>query len=348
MRSKKKKKTSNILLKVKKILSLTSLSINKKTFYSSDSHFFLFFLASTCFLISLFLIVVFPKSVRKVSHGEVLSLQMDYKRIPLKDRVFVLKPVLKNGVFSFPILSAQSVIGLDLDTNVTLYEKNPDLPVLPASITKLVTAMVALESFDKNALFSFNGEYIDGQKMGLLKGERMKVIDLINALLVYSANDAAYLLAENYPGGVEAFVQAMNEKAASLGALNTHFENPTGFDGQNHKTTASDLMLISKAAIDNPDILDIVKKKEIDLVSSDGKIRHNLKNTNKLLGILDGVVGLKTGWTENARENLVTYFVKDNHHLLIVLLGSQDRFGETKELIDWIFSSYDWLWVEAK
>ena len=303
---------------------------------------------SSAFVIIFFFIFISHQKQEVKKTSSVLSYQMDYKKVPLEDKVFVLKPVLKEGVFSFPVLSAQSVIVLDLDSNTSLYEKNPDLSLLPASITKLVTALVALESFDLNAVFTFNGQFIDGQKMGLVRGESVKVIDLVNALLVYSANDAAYLLAENYPGGVEGFVLAMNKKASDLGAVNTHFENPTGFDGGNHKTTARDLVLIAKAALENPEIKAIVRKKEINIESADGKIKHHLVSTNKLLGEVDGVLGLKTGWTENARENLITYYEKDDHRLLFILLGSQDRFGETKELIDWINSSYNWLWVEAK
>lgn len=305
------------------------------------------YLSSTFVVIFFFILMSYDPKQKAIKPGSVLSYQIDYKKAPLEDKVFVLKPVLKEGVFSFPVLSAQSVVVLDLDSNTSLYEKNPDLLLLPASITKLVTALVALESFDPNAVFTFDGQFIDGQKMGLVKDESVRVIDLINALLVYSANDAAYLLAKNYPGGVQGFVSAMNKKAIDLGAFNTHFENPTGFDGGNHKTTARDLVLIAKAALENSEIKAIVRKKEINIESVDGQMKHHLVNTNKLLGEVNGVLGLKTGWTENARENLITYYEKDDHRLLFILLGSQDRFGETKELIDWVNSSYDWLWVSV-
>lgn len=338
MKTKRKKITNNIFpifFKLKRN--------RKKIFLTKDP---LLIYLSSAFVVIFFLI--FLSNQRQPAKSSVLSYQMDYKKIPLEDKVFVLRPVLKEGIFSFPVLSAQSVIAIDLESNTSLYEKNPDLSLLPASITKLVTALVALESFDINTVLTFNGENIDGQKMGLVKGESLKVIDLINALLVYSANDAAYLLAESYPGGVESFVLAMNQKAQDLGAFNTHFENPTGFDGGSHKTTARDLVAIAKAALENQDILSIVQKKEVDIESVDGKMKHHLVNTNKLLGEVEGVLGLKTGWTENARENLITYYNKNGHRLLIILLGSQDRFGETKELLNWINSSFDWLWVEVK
>lgn len=345
-------KKSSLFLKLKSYFLSIFFLISKKseTRFLNEKNYFLIYLSST-FLITFFLILVFnleknTKLNRKILDS-VLSYQVDYKKDPLEDKVFVLRPVLKEGVYSFPILSAQSVIALDIESDISLYEKNPDLFLLPASITKIVTALVAIDFFDENEALVFKGQKVDGQIMGLVGGEMIKVIDLINALLVYSANDAAYLLAENYPGGVRGFVLAMNEKAKELGAVSTNFENPTGFDGGNHKTTARDLVKITKSALQNPVIASIVKKKEVVISSIDGQIVHKLVNTNKLLGEVDGVLGVKTGWTENARENLITYYEKDGLRLLIVLLGSQDRFNETRQLIDWIKSSYDWLWVEA-
>ncbi len=307
-------------------------------------------LVSSCFLVIIFFIVVFSSLVgySHLAKEVVLSYSTELKNRSFEDKIFELRPVLKSGVFSFPILSAQSVVVLDLDSDIYLYEKNSSTPMLPASLTKLVTAMVALDYFPQNQKLTFSGRYIEGQKMGLKRGESLTVDDAIKALLVYSANDAAYLLAENYPGGVEAFVLAMNEKALSLGAVSTHFENPTGFDGGNHKTTALDLVKISKACLQNKKIAEIVSKREITVQELSSGKQYSLQSTNKLLGEVDGVLGLKTGWTENARENLITYYQKDGKRLLFILLGSQDRFGETKELIDWILANYDWLWVEIK
>jgi len=266
----------------------------------------------------------------------------------LEDKVFIYKPVLKNGVFSFPVVSAQSVVVFDLTSQTSLYEKAPTLSLLPASVTKLVTALVAVNSFPSDQVLTFNGRRVDGQKIGLKAGEKLKMIDALGALLVYSANDVAYLFADNFPGGEAAFVEAMNREVADLGLTGTHFENPTGFDGGGHYTTARDLIKISETALASEDIARLAGTKEIDIESVDGQNHYHLTSTNKLLGEVPGVLGLKTGWTENARENLVTYYDKDGHRLLVVLLGSQDRFGETKEILNWVLDSYDWLWVEAK
>lgn len=312
---------------------------------------FFLILVSSCFLlIGFFILLVAPFGKRSREKDTVLSYKTEVAGVFTypEDRVFELRPVLKSGVFSFPILSAQSVIALDLDSDVSLYEKNPDYSLLPASLTKLVTAMVALESYPRDQVFTFSGRNVEGQKMGLVKGESLTMEDAIKALLVYSANDAAYLLAENYPGGTSEFVSAMNDKAFSLGTVSTRFENPTGFDGGNHKTTARDLVKISKAVLESREIMEIVSRKEVEIVGLSSGKRYLLSNTNKLLAEVDGVLGIKTGWTENARENLITYYNKDGKKILVILLGSQDRFGETKEVLNWVLESYDWLWVEVK
>lgn len=251
-------------------------------------------------------------------------------------------PILKDNSI-FPVLSAQGVVVSDLGSGVPLYEKNSDTKLLPASTTKIVTALVALDVYKLDQVLTIpRGVNVDGQKMGLYTGEQMKVEDLLYGLLVYSANDAAMTLALSHPEGYDAFVNAMNEKAVKLSMLNTHFENPVGLDGGSQVTTAKDLLLASEVAMRNPTFAKIVGTKSIILTDTTGKTKYNLNNINELVGNVPGVMGVKTGWTENARENLVTYVDRDGHRIIVVLLGSQDRFGETKELINWIFESYDW------
>jgi D-alanyl-D-alanine carboxypeptidase len=117
-------------------------------------------------------------------------------------------------------------------------------------------------------------------------------------------------------------------------------------DENGHYSTAKDLVRVAEVAMKNPRFAEIVGTKEIVAKSVDGKNLHKLVNINALLGNVEGVLGVKTGWTENARENLVTYLERDNHKIMIALLGSQDRFGETKEIIDWIFRNYQWREVK--
>ena len=250
-------------------------------------------------------------------------------------------PVLSE-TSAFPVISAQASVAVDLASGIILYEKNPDNPLLPASTTKIITALVALDSYPLQRVVKVGKVGVEGQKMGLVSGEEITVEDLLWGLLVYSANDAAEALAENYPGGRDAFIGAMNEKARELSLEHSVFSNPTGLDGNGHTTTARDLIRVSEIAMTNPVFADMVSTKERVVRSADGRVVHNLRNINALLGKVDGVMGVKTGWTQNARENLVTYIERDGKKVMIALLGSQDRFGETQELIEWIFANYEW------
>ncbi|MCX6703850.1 MAG: D-alanyl-D-alanine carboxypeptidase [Candidatus Woesebacteria bacterium] len=243
---------------------------------------------------------------------------------------------------SFPIISAQGALAVDLDSGTSLYEKNPDAKLLPASTTKIVTALVAFDSYSLDQIVTIGKINVVGQKMGLFQGEKISIENLLYGLLVFSANDAAEALADSFPGGSDAFIAAMNAKAKDLSMANSVFQNPAGIDGVSQITTAKDLVRVSEVAMRNPTFSKIVGTKSISFSDVSGKIKYNLKNINQLLGVVPGVLGVKTGWTENARENLVTYIERGGHKVMIAVLGSQDRFGETRELIDWIFANYKW------
>ena len=261
----------------------------------------------------------------------------------------MLTPIPKlTSVSQVPIVSAQAVFVMDVDSGVSLYEKNPDAPFLPASITKIVTALTAKDYFSMEDILTVINPAIDGQKMGLVAGEQLSVESLLNGLLVYSANDAAITFAQNYPGGTKGFVNAMNMKAGIIGLTDSNFTNSAGIDDLAQVTTARDMVIAGIYGMQQPWFAEIVTKQQVFVTSADGEIKHNIKNTNELLGKVDGVIGIKTGWTENARENLVTFVRRNDRTIAIALLGSQDRFSETKELIDWIFNSYKWESVEVE
>ncbi|MDO8638989.1 MAG: D-alanyl-D-alanine carboxypeptidase, partial [Candidatus Daviesbacteria bacterium] len=164
---------------------------------------------------------------------------------------------------------------------------------------------------------------------------------LLYGMLLNSGNDAAYTIAQNYSGGLDAFVVAMNNKAISLGLLNTHFTNPAGFDSLGHYSSAEDLAKIATIAIENPQLSRVVSTKETSVASIDKSTIHSLKNLNKLLDE-PGVLGIKTGTTPLARENLVGLVERNGHKILTVVLGSNDRFGETNKLLDWTYSNFVW------
>jgi len=263
-------------------------------------------------------------------------------------------PVLSERVDSFPIFSAQAIMALDLESGLTLFEKNADISHLPASTTKIMTAIVAMEHFSLKQVLKVGNVSIEGQKMGLVSGEEIFFEDLLYGLLIFSANDAAEVLAANYCKfesesefcGREFFIEAMNQKAEELHLKNTSFKNPSGLDDYKHVSTARDLIIVSKVAMKNELFAKIVSTEEYVATSTDGKYKHKLVNINELVGEVEGVLGVKTGWTENARENLVTYIERGDRKVMIALLGSQDRFGETKELINWVFENYEWKEIQ--
>lgn len=302
-----------------------------------------FLIKKDYFLYMVILTFVFISSTSLAISGQVQLFTRLFNQSTAKtSKVFPPLPVLPNGI-SFPILSAQGALAVDLDSGVSLYEKNSDAALLPASTTKIITALVALDAYRLDQVLTVGKNVgVDGQKMGLFAGEQMKFEDLLFGLLVYSANDAAETLAQNYPNGYRAFVDAMNSKATELFMVNTHFDNPVGLDGDGQHSTAKDLVRASEVAMRNPEFAKIVGTKRVVIKDETGKYVYNLRNINELLGSVSGVLGVKTGWTENARENLVTYIERDGHRVMIAVLGSQDRFGETKELIDWIFTNYKW------
>ena len=257
------------------------------------------------------------------------------------EKVFADLPQIKDNS-PFPIVSAQAVLIVDLNSGVTLYEKDTDKKLLPASTTKIVTALVAMEYYPLDKILTVGRVNVEGQKMNLVYGEKISVNNLLYGLLVYSANDAAEALAQNYLGGRNGFIFAMNAKAKELHLTNSYFLNPSGLDGNKHYSTARDLVRLSWIAMENPLFAKIVATKQKTVRSEDGKIVHKLTNINKLLNEKEGILGVKTGWTEEARENLVTYVDRDQKKILITVMASRDRFGETKELINWVFENYEW------
>jgi D-alanyl-D-alanine carboxypeptidase (penicillin-binding protein 5/6) len=257
--------------------------------------------------------------------------QANYKPIPIL-----------NEKTTKPILTALSIYAADIDSGLTLYEKNSEEPILPASTTKIVTALVAMDYYLLDDVITVGDISVPGQKMNLVKNEKISARDLLYGLLIFSANDAAEVLAEGYPGGRGEFIDSMNRKAEKIKLSNTSFTNPTGLDGGDHYSTARDLVRAASYAIQKPFFAEVVATTEKKVTSIDGKTVHNLTNINELVGEIDGVLGVKTGWTENAQENLITFINRDEKRVMIALLGSEDRFSETKELIDWIFDNYSW------
>jgi serine-type D-Ala-D-Ala carboxypeptidase (penicillin-binding protein 5/6) len=241
-----------------------------------------------------------------------------------------------------PGLSAVAAIAMDTDLNKILFEKNIHARMSPASTTKIMTAIISSEYFNSGDLLTVPPQAIvGGSSMGLSAGEQLTFRSLLYGMLLNSGNDAAFTLAYNYPGGFDSFISRMNAKALEIGAKDSHFDNPAGFDSPTHYTSAYDLLLIGKEALKNAKLGTVYSTKETSVTSVDKIHIHALKNLNKLLDS-EGFLGMKTGTTELAGESLVGLIERDNRTILTVMLNSQDRFGETKSLLDWVFKNYSW------
>ena len=249
-------------------------------------------------------------------------------------------PVQLNKII--PEVSAEGVLIKDLNSGFVLYSKNENIRYQPASTTKIMTALVSMDMFKPEEILTVKSVKQDGRVMGLQINEKIITESLIYGILVHSANDAAFTLAENFPGGIDKFVEKMNEKGKELGLENTHFTNPAGFDDDRHYTTAADLAKLAQIALSKKYFAKIVGTRGITVSDVDYTYFHELKNVNELLGRIPGVAGVKTGFTQTAGEILVTEVKKNGQSVLFVLLKSRDRFGETKTLIDWVFNNFIW------
>lgn len=255
-------------------------------------------------------------------------------------------PVNVTGVPA-PYLSSRAAVVIDVDSKTVLFQKNPDLKLLPASTTKIMTALIALETYDLNDVITITTPVNTGQSMQLKTGEKITVENLLYGLLVASGNDAAVALAQNHPDGEDGFIAAMNQKAKILHLDNTHFTNAIGLDAYGHTTTVHDLALLTAEAIKTPTFKKIVATIGITVTDVDNTIVHELETINELLGKVPGVAGVKTGWTQFAGECLVAYTKRDNQEIITVVLGSFDRFAESASLINWAFSNHQWQELEA-
>lgn len=236
------------------------------------------------------------------------------------------------------LASAKALTVYDVEAKVPLLSKNQNLRFSPASTAKIMTALVALEAYDLDRILTAKSfsQNPDSSKMGLFLGEKMSVLNLLYGMLLPSGSDAAEVLAENYPGGTEVFVVRMNEKAKELGLANTYFADPSGYSDDNY-STAYDLARLGAYALKNPTFREIVKTKKITVYNAQHNIPYVLVNLNELLEI-PNVTGIKTGFTNEAEGVLTTSFVRNGKTYIIVVLGSKDRFADTRLLIESIIN----------
>lgn len=289
---------------------------------------------------------------------------MDYLKKLLTSFVLIIIIIFSTYSFSFGDdlnLQAESAVLIDYDTLEILYEKHPNQKLYPASTTKIMTGILAIENGNLDDLITIDQEVVDltdGSHIALEPGEILTLEQLLDALLIESANDAAVALAKYVSGSVEDFAKLMNEKAISLGAMNTNFVNPNGLPDEKHVTTAYDLALIAKYAMENPTFSNIVKNYTATIPPTNKKNQERyLKSGNKLLyssnKILlndekiptkyEGVNGVKSGYTVVSDHCLVTSLDKDGHRFIAVVLkaNSQNIHSDTHKLLNYGLENFE-------
>lgn len=246
-----------------------------------------------------------------------------------------------------PSVSASSYLVMDADSFTPLLAFNEHELLYPASTVKLATALVAFRDYVLTQPLVVKTTISEEITMGLVPDEKITVLNLLYGTLVNSSNDAAYTLAENYSGGVEQFVTAMNNLANQLHMKSTHFIDPIGFDNPKQKTTAYDLSLLANEFIRYPLLLDITSTKSVTVSDVSFQYFHYLLNGNQLIGVIPHVGGLKTGTTDLAGENLISYYIYKGHPIIIVVLKSEDRFADTKALISNLNATFSYQNIDS-
>lgn len=296
-------------------------------------------------IVFLFLLtLIFLITPHKESQG-VIPPFLDFPPIA-KEQLPIPKPAPYpenvTGIYPDERISAYGIVVVDVPSGVVMYKKNDEELLAPASTTKLMTAMVALDLYRPEDIVVVKEASLSGQIMDLVVGERITVENLLYGLLIHSANDAAYVLAQHHPQGPKAFIDQMNTKARELSLSQTNFVNPAGFDDVDHNMTAKDLARLARFAMQYPLIAKIVAIPQITVSDADHTIYHPLRTTNLLIGKIPGISGIKTGFTQQAGENLITMIERNGQKVIIVALRSNDRFADTELLINWIFNNHQW------
>lgn len=259
--------------------------------------------------------------------------------------------VTASNVSELPKTNSRRYIVYDRISKSMIIGKNEDVKSAMASTTKIMTTIVILEKADLNEKVTVSAKAggTGGSRLGLKRGDKACVRDLLYGLMLRSGNDAAVALAEHVGGSVKGFAELMNEKAIELGLTNTHFVTPHGLDDANHYTTALELAKLTDYAMDNETFAKIVGTKSTTIYINNQS--RQINNTNELLGVLNGVVGVKTGFTNNAGRCLVTETKRNNMDIITIVLGADTKKDRTKDsvnLIEYTFSKYKMYNLEER
>ena len=234
-----------------------------------------------------------------------------------------------------PDLTASAAVVMDKESQVVLFSKNPSIRFSIASTTKVMTALVGLEYFKLTDILTVQRDDVEGSQLGLYKGDKITFETALYGMMLPSGNDASYVIADNYPGGLDAFVGKMNEKARALHLTHTHYADPAGLNDDEDYSTVLDLSRLASIAISNPILRPIVATKEKVLTIENTGRTITAKNLNELLGE-NGVIGLKTGTTVGAGEVLMLVKKEGEHEIITVVMKSEDRFYDTELLLNMV------------
>ncbi len=257
-------------------------------------------------------------------------------------------PVKKSDSLGMKV-TARSAIVIDKQTGKILFSKNEGERFSMASLTKIMTGLVVLESdlnLDDKVVIGEDTINTEGANIELEAGEEIRAMDLLYGSLVPSGNDAALSIAKYTAGDIDTFVSKMNQKAHNLELYNTRYANPTGLDDEDHFSTAADLVKLMDEATDNPTFREVIGVKEYEAHALNSDKVHKFENTNKLFDIYLDIIGGKTGFTDDALFCFSSVASDgEGHEIITVVLGSDlngNQFQDTKALVDWTFRNYSW------
>ena len=292
-----------------------------------------------CLFVFTFLFLFTSISFANIEENEQISVDQ------IKQEV---KQVSTNTT-AFPDINSRAAVVLDRTTKTVLYGKCENEIRKMASTTKIMTAIVVLENANlyDTVTVSKNAASTGGSTLGIKEGDKVTICDLLYGLLLRSGNDAAVALAEHVGGSIEGFAEMMNAKAQELGLTNTHFVTPHGLDNDNHYTTAYELAILTDYALNNPTFLNYVSTKSYE-VTING-VPKAISNTNELLGNINGVYGVKTGFTNGANRCLISACKRDNLDIICVVLGADTKKIRTQDsikLIEYTYQTFEMVNLE--
>ena len=305
-----------------------------------------FFVRLICALLSVVLIAGMLSSCASSSGDDTSTVQATCDSLPTADPIRLTElsvsedtrlPAALGGV------SAQSAVLLEATSGDVVFRQNEHARLPMASTTKIMTALVALETLSVDTVVTVTSEAVgvEGSSIYLTEGERMTLEDLLYALMLDSANDAAVAIAVAVAGSVDAFTELMNERAEAMGLENTRFVNPHGLDDPDHYTSAYDLALITREALQNDLFSTIVSTPRRSIPHSGNEGARLLLNHNKMLRTYDGAIGVKTGFTKKSGRCLVSAAERDGVTLIAVTLNDPNDWRDHTAMLDYGFSMYE-------